>query len=666
MEAANGTSVALALPSPHVKRILVALALAALAAPATAAAHATLVRTTPADGAVLQRAPRVVRVEFDDRVRVAAGNAVVANDSGASALAGRPHTAGRTLLLPLREGLKDGVYSVRWSIFSDDGHREEGILAFGIGSGTATPTSVLGASAPLAWNNVLLRTLYVFGLLAAAGATIFWLLTRGLHSERLRIAYSHLLFFALLAAFLGGSGIVHSAPPGTRFALVLKIAVTVALVGGAAAALAPTVRVLLAVAAACSLALLAAPTLAGHALDRNQPRVLAPLVDLAHAASAAVWIGGLLSLVYVLPRAEDPAARAVAVRRFSTSALVAVTVLGLTGVGRALTELSAVSQIWSTSYGRALLVKTGLFAVLVGIGWLNRAVLIDAFSRLRRSAAVEVTLLCGIVVAVAVLTELRPGKDVPAANAAPLAAARPPVLPARDAVVDARELGALGLAVARTPGATTVTLLGPDGTGVDERRVSVNGLLASSCGSGCYRAATSSNGPIRVGVDGRSTTFDVPARARSAATLLARVARAYRASRTLVFDERLSSSPTISTTTRFRMIAPDKLAYQTRNGPAGIVIGDLRWDKDNPRARWVKSPQTPVHVTEPGWGGATNVHEIAPGELTFLDRNVPAWFHVTLGEKRPRRVQMTAAAHFMDDRYLGFDVPVEISPPPSR
>src|SRR3954451_9422003 len=321
------------LPSPHVKRLVVLLAVAALAAPAGAAAHASAVRTVPNGGAVLDKAPRVVRVEFDDIVRAAPGNAAVANADGSSVLDGRPRAHGRVLTIPLRSGLKDGVYSVRWSIVSDDGHREQGVLAFGVGSGTASPQSVLGASAPLSWNNLLLRTLYVLGLLAAAGATIFWLLTHGILSERLRTPFAHLLFFALLAAFLGGSGIVHTAPPGTRFALVLKVAVTVALVSGAAAALAPSVSLLLYVAAACSLALLAAPTLAGHALDRDQPAVLAPLVDFAHTASAAVWIGGLLALVYVLPRTRDEAARATAVRNFSTSALVAVTVLGLTGLG---------------------------------------------------------------------------------------------------------------------------------------------------------------------------------------------------------------------------------------------------------------------------------------------------------------------------------------------
>jgi len=104
----------------------------------------------------------------------------------------------------------------------------------------------------------------------------------------------------------------------------------------------------------------------------------------------------------------------------------------------------------------------------------------------------------------------------------------------------------------------------------------------------------------------------------------------------------------------------------SKTGPAAVVIGARRWDRDSVRAPWVASAQTPLHVTQPGWGNPTNVHEIAPGVLTFLDRRVPAWFRLTIGGARPRRVQMTAAAHFMDDRYIGFDVPVKVSPPPSR
>jgi len=180
----------------------------------------------------------------------------------------------------------------------------------------------------------------------------------------------------------------------------------------------------------------------------------------------------------------------------------------LSGLGRALTELSAVHQIWTTSYGRALIVKTALFAPLLGLGWLNRTVLIGAFARLRRSAAAEVALLAAVVIAVAVLTELRPGKATPQANAAPVAAARQATLPPRDAVVDARELGTLALAVARARGEATVTILGPDGTGVDGRRVTVNGAQAVSCGSGCYRAPAGA-GPLLIlpASDFSSVTF---------------------------------------------------------------------------------------------------------------------------------------------------------------
>jgi hypothetical protein len=80
----------------------------------------------------------------------------------------------------------------------------------------------------------------------------------------------------------------------------------------------------------------------------------------------------------------------------------------------------------------------------------------------------------------------------------------------------------------------------------------------------------------------------------------------------------------------------------------------------------VPSTQTPLEVTQPYWTSPTNVHFVAPGVLTFLDRRIPAWFRLTLAGERPARVEMTAAAHFMVDRYVAFDGPVEISPPPSR
>ena len=644
------------------------LAFVALALPTGAAAHATLIATTPANGAVLSKAPRAVQVAFDDTVHLAPGNAAVSNATNRSVLGGPAAAHGRVLTLPLRTGLQNGAYSVRWSIVSDDGHREEGVIAFAIGAGSAVPRSVLGAAAPLTWNDILLRTLYYFGLLAAGGAAVFGLLTRNLLGEALRKPLAQLLFFSLLLVFLGGSGIVHSAPPGTRYALVLKVALTVALAGGAAAALAPTVRLLLPVAEAAAIVLLFAPTLSGHALDRSQPRLLSVPADFVHLAAAAVWLGGLLSLVYVVPRAtDDEPTRLAVARRFSAVALAAVVAIAITGIMRALTELSAVHQVWSTSYGRALIAKTVLFVPLIGLGWLNRTLLLGLFARLRRSVLVELTLLVGIVIAVAVLTELRPGSDVSRALAATPSqpVAQPPVLPPRNAVVDARELGSLGVAVARTPGEATVTLLGPDGTGISGRSVLVAGGRAVDCGAGCYRAPAPP-GPLHVTVSGRTLTFVVPARAPDAQALLRAVTKRYRGAKTIVFDESLASSPTDVQQTRFSVVAPDRLSYAIQGGPSAIVIGARRWDRDRASAPWLLSQQTPLDVTLPYWQTTTNVHLVAPGVLTFLDRRVPAWFRVTVAGGLPTRMHMTAASHFMTDRYVEFNGPVEVSPPPSR
>ncbi len=71
-------------------------------------------------------------------------------------------------------------------------------------------------------------------------------------------------------------------------------------------------------------------------------------------------------------------------------------------------------------------------------------------------------------------------------------------------------------------------------------------------------------------------------------------------------------------------------------------------------------------MLQPYWSTASNIHEVTPGVLTFVDRSLPAWFRMQVGDRLPRVIHMTAAAHFMTERYVGFDEPVDVSPPPSR
>jgi len=168
---------------------------------------------------------------------------------------------------------------------------------------------------------------------------------------------------------------------------------------------------------------------------------------------------------------------------------------------------------------------------------------------------------------------------------------------------------------------------------------------------------------VRVQFGGKSTTFDVPVSAPDAAAELRAVTARYRGARTIVFDETLSATGTGGQRTRFTAVAPHRLEYQIRGGPSAIVVGARRWDRDAAGRPYVESPQSPIDVTQPFWQTASNVHEVAPGVLTFLDRSLPAWFRLTLAGPLPRSLHMTAAAHFMTERYVGFDVPAVVSPP---
>src|SRR5262249_1117047 len=156
---------------------------------------------------------------------------------------------------------------------------------------------------------------------------------------------------------------------------------------------------------------------------------------------------GLASLLLVF-HGEDEPARTDAAHRFSAFAIPMVLVLVAGGVSRALTELDTVSQLWSTSYGRAILVKSGLLLVLVVLGWGNPRRLAAGFARMRPIPLVELLLLLVVVGAVGTLTDLRPGAaraTTPAPTPTPPRVQKPPPAPPAGAYVDAAQDGRIAV-----------------------------------------------------------------------------------------------------------------------------------------------------------------------------------------------------------------------------
>ncbi|MFI0964397.1 copper resistance CopC/CopD family protein [Streptomyces sp. NPDC021080] len=112
--------------------------------------------------------------------------------------------------------------------------------------------------------------------------------------------------------------------------------------------------------------------MAEHASTGLQPGIAMP-VDVLHLLAVATWLGGLSTLVVALFRAPaDTPIEAGAVHRFSRIAFGSVLTLVATGIYQSWRQLGSWSALTGTSYGRLLLVKIGLVAVLVGIAWISR------------------------------------------------------------------------------------------------------------------------------------------------------------------------------------------------------------------------------------------------------------------------------------------------------
>jgi copper transport protein len=653
-----------------------------------ALAHANLVSTSPQDGAVVASAPTEVRVRFDDPVTVGSGNAVVAEDRS-SVLAGSPRVerAGRELVLPL-ESLRNGDYSVRWGIVSDDGHLESGLLAFRVGplqAGARPPRSVLEAeSGRPSTANVFARWLFLGGILVAGGIALFRLLVSRA-GARQAVA---MLMLALIAVVLGGSLLLQTTHGGaTRFGHVTGAAVLVAAGGALATALSRIYPRLHVLATSASLALLLAPTFSGHAFRSASDRLLSVAADLLHVAAAAFWIGGLLQLAVILWSGEDPGAA----RRFSRLAVPAVVLIAVSGLARALVELSTVSQLWSTGYGRAIVVKSTLLAALIVLGWLGRRWLGSA-TRLLRNVSTELALLALLIGAVAVLTALRPGRDA-VAKLQPVASTEvaPAPTPPRGSVTFARQSRELAVALAVLPGrqlGLVATIIGQSGRGVDGLNVELvaanpghrASAAARTCGHGCYTASLGVSQPtlFEVEIAGagplRSVAFPVGAwPPRPGTAFLQRATRAFRALSSVIYQEHLASRPGDAIDTTWKLLAPDRLEYAIRGGADGIVIGGTRWDRPAPGAAWQRSEATALEQPFPPWG--TRMADVrilrttgGNATLSWLDPQVPAWFTGTFDGRTalPRELRMTAAAHFMRHRYVAYNRSITIEPPTPR
>ncbi|KOU10856.1 transport integral membrane protein [Streptomyces sp. NRRL F-4711] len=364
---------------------------------APASAHAALDGTDPGDGAVLERAPAHVTLTFSESVGLRDDSFRVLDPGGhrvRTGEAGRADGRADTARVALPGGLGEGTYTVAWRVVSADSHPVSGAFTFSVGapSRSAAPVDPGPTEDPL--TATLHKTARYLSYLAVAllvGTAAFVALCRPPDPAPLRrplvaawwtLLAATVALLVLRAPYEAGTGPSAALDPAalgdtlttrpgalllTRLGLLVPVGAYLARTARArrgSTRPAAGVGVVLAVALALTWAA------AEHAAAGPQVPV-AMASSVLHLLATAVWLGGLAALLTTL-RASRSAPGAATVVRFSRTAFAAVTVLVVTGVYQSWRGLGSWQALTATTYGRLLLAKVALVAVLLGAAAVSR------------------------------------------------------------------------------------------------------------------------------------------------------------------------------------------------------------------------------------------------------------------------------------------------------
>ncbi|MEU8097292.1 copper resistance CopC/CopD family protein [Streptomyces rubiginosohelvolus] len=380
-----------------------------LAGAGPASAHAALTGSDPADGAVVDTAPKEVTLSFSEAIAVGDDSIRVLDPSGKRAdtdTEPKDLSEGSTVRygVALHSGLPDGTYTVAWQAISADSHPISGAFTFSIGAPSDTTVALpsqeagggpvgvvydiaryaayggfvllVGGSAfvLVCWRGgataLPMQRLVVRGWLTLTAATLVMLLLRNPYTGSGKFAD---------AFDLAGLQSVLDTKPGaalvSRLLLLGAAALFIAVLFGTYARREDErekkdLTFGLAVGGGVVATGIAATwAMSEHASTGIQANIAMP-VDVLHLLAVAAWLGGLASLLVALYRTPDIGSAAV--RRFSAVAFGSVVVLAATGIYQSWRQVGSWSALTGTRYGQLLILKVALIAVLLAVAWFSR------------------------------------------------------------------------------------------------------------------------------------------------------------------------------------------------------------------------------------------------------------------------------------------------------
>jgi copper transport protein len=660
-----------------------------LSTPIVASAHAELVLSVPADGAVLGVTPGSVLLYFSEQINPSLSEATVTGPGGETVTG--PPAAARLIQVDLDTNLP-GAYHVTWKAVSDvDGHTTSGAFSFTVGEPPGvTVTNASNGPSATNWVVTVARFIEDLALILAVGSLFtLWL---GRREEPLTWVQPELLLVFGVALGAGVVVVLGEAVAAAGANLHGVIAyLTTGLAGTArvarvlleSLACLAVARRLYAVAGVILVPLVVALAASGHAASS----VFGVALDSGHVLTAGVWVGGIITMATLRPPDGWSAGGRALLTRFTPWALTAFVATIALGVVQAVLNVGTWSALVTTNYGRVLIAKSAAVLLLIPLSllaWRRRS------PHLRVEAAIGVT----VVLAASLLAAFPlPVDSGTAANTVQLTADAG--LPHGADLTIGAQAGQTLVGVTVVPGrpgrnTLTVYVLSADGAGASASlalSATVDGHTAqlTGCGATCRAATVTLTGgdalAIRVGgPEGGIASIRLPSLPAPDGTALLDSALARMKSLSSVtMHETLTSGTGLPTdVTDYEEVAPDRLKWTEPGGAAAVSIGNAFYARESAGAPFVaQTGHDPVSEPSFAWQyfpAATAVHLLGVATVNGVRTTVvgfftgepgtPVWFRFYIDAADQIELSdMSAPGHFMTQSFAHFDAPLAINLP---
>ncbi|WP_145871971.1 copper resistance protein CopC [Bacillus licheniformis] len=365
--------------------------------PKAAFAHAYIVNSTPAENQELKKAPAEIKIEFNEAIQKGFHSITVRNSSGERVDSGKteidPQNA-KIMTVKLKPKLQDDIYSAEWRAVSADGHPVSGTIPFSIGNiqGGLPKDQQNQASGLPAADTVIERVLLYTGFSLFIGAALFQLVwhrpENGWPGDKRR----RLKRIKNAALLLTGAAIIIQLPLQTKanagvswsgaFQPSLLQETLLNTRGGMLWLINIAIIALLVFcsnrkglkSAILSLFLFAGllfvKSLDGHAASTSAG-YMTTAMNFIHLNAASIWTGGLAMFVLFFGKdwlKSDKSLIWETIRRFSPWALVSAGLLIFSGLFNSFFIVHTLDNLFGTAYGKALLVKSALVLLMIGLG----------------------------------------------------------------------------------------------------------------------------------------------------------------------------------------------------------------------------------------------------------------------------------------------------------